>query len=337
LTALLSGTLRGDPAIVIHGINGIREAGAGEITFLSNPRYAKYLKTTGASAVILAANSADAPIPVITCADPYGAFLRVLEIFARPRSAPDPGIHPTAVVGRNVQFGADVSVGPHVVIEDDVTVGDRTKIFAGVFIGRRSRLGADGILYPRVVVNEDSRIGERVILHSGAVIGADGFGYLPAENGFKKIPQLGRVVLEDDVEVGANATIDRATVGETRVGRGTRIDNLVQVAHNVVIGENSLLCAQVGVSGSTEIGRGVTLAGQAGIVGHIQIGDGAKVGAQGGVTKTIPKGQEVSGYPAMQHSLAKRIYASMRHLPEALQQLRRLSERLSRLERKLKE
>ncbi|MBU1702445.1 MAG: UDP-3-O-(3-hydroxymyristoyl)glucosamine N-acyltransferase [Candidatus Eisenbacteria bacterium] len=337
LARLLSGSLSGDPDIPINGINGIREAVSGEITFLSNPRYTRYLKTTGASAVILGNNEIEAPIPLIKCADPYGAFLMILGIFSNPFPPPAPGVHATAVIGSNVQLSEGASIGPNVVIEDDVVIGARTTIRAGVFIGRNSILGADGLIYPRVVINEDSRLGDRVIIHSGAVIGADGFGYLPGENGFKKIPQLGRVVLEDDVEVGANSTIDRATVGETRIGRGTRIDNLVQVAHNVIIGENSILCAQVGISGSTEIGRNVTLAGQAGIVGHIQIGDGVKVGAQGGVTKTIPEGQEVSGYPAMQHSLAKRIYASMRHLPEALQQLRRLSERVNRLERKLKE
>jgi UDP-3-O-[3-hydroxymyristoyl] glucosamine N-acyltransferase len=207
---------------------------------------------------------------------------------------------------------------------------------AGVYIGRGTRIGDDCVLHPRAVVRHATRIGDRVVLHSGAVIGDDGFGFVPQGEGYRKIPHIGRVVLEDDVEVGANTTIDRATVGETRIRRGTRIDNLVQIAHNVTIGEYSILCGQVGISGSTEVGRRVTLAGQVGIVGHVRIGDGVKVGAQGGVTKSIADGQEVSGYPALPHSLARRIYASMRQLPTVLQRLRDLTARLETLERKPK-
>jgi UDP-3-O-[3-hydroxymyristoyl] glucosamine N-acyltransferase len=326
--------LVGDGEVLITGVNGIREAGPGEITFLSNPRYARYLETTRASAVIVGKPVAKARTSLLVVSQPYAAFLKVLELFAARRPRPAPGIHPTAVVHESARLGHGVHVGAHVVIEEGVVIGDGCIVMAGSYIGRGCRLGENCLLYPRVVLREETEVGDRVIIHSGAVIGDDGFGFLAEGEGYHKIPQLGRVVLEDDVEVGANTTIDRATVGETRVGRGTRIDNLVQIAHNVTIGENSILCAQVGISGSTQVGRHVTLAGQVGIVGHIRIGDGVRVGAQGGVTKSIPPGQEVSGYPALPHHLARRIYAAMRQLPEALRRLREISERLEALERK---
>ncbi|MBD3336160.1 MAG: UDP-3-O-(3-hydroxymyristoyl)glucosamine N-acyltransferase [Candidatus Eisenbacteria bacterium] len=327
----------GDPSVRIDGVNGIREAGPGEITFLANPRYARYLESTRAAAVIVSEEQDTGGLPCLRAANPYRAFLQVLEVFAAARRRPAAGVHPTAQVSPAAVLGDGVALGPFVVVEDGARIGDRTVIETGVYVGRDTAVGSDCRVYPRAVLREETQIGERVIIHSGAVIGADGFGFIPDGDGYRKIPQIGRVVLEDDVEVGANTTIDRATVGETRVKRGTRIDNLVQVAHNVVIGENSILCAQVGISGSTEVGRNVTLAGQVGVVGHIRIGDGVKVGAQGGVTKSVPDGQEVSGYPATPHALAKRIYASMRRLPEALSRLREIAERLERLERKTKE
>jgi UDP-3-O-[3-hydroxymyristoyl] glucosamine N-acyltransferase len=335
LADLVGGVVVGDPSTRITGLNGIREAVPGDITFLSNPRYARYLETTRASAVIMKGTDAPSPRNVLDAPEPYAAFLKVLEFFAGSQPRTQPGVHPTAVLGRNLELGSDITVGPYVVLEDNAQVGDRSVLMAGVFIGESVRIGRDCVVHPHAVVREKSRVGDRVILHSGAVIGDDGFGFVPHGDGYRKIPHIGRVVLEDDVEVGANTTIDRATVGETRIGRGTRIDNLVQIAHNVTVGENSILCGQVGISGSTEVGSGVTLAGQVGIVGHVSIGDGVKVGAQGGVTKSIDAGQEVSGYPALPHALARRIYASMRQLPEALQKLRELSERLEKIERSL--
>ena len=334
LAEVVGGELEGDGGVAIRAVNGIREAGPGEITFLSNARYAKFLSKTRASAVLLGLSAERVPLAVIRCRDPYAAFLKLLDLFARARPGPRTGIHPTAVLGPDVVLGGENAIGPYAVLEDGVRVGERTAILAGAYIGRGAALGDDCIVHPRAVVAEGTLVGHRVVIHSGAVIGGEGFGFYPDGGRYRKIPQIGRVVLGDDVEVGANSTIDRATVGETRIGRGVKIDNLVQIAHNVVIGEDSILCGQVGVSGSTEVGKGVTLAGQAGLVGHIRIGDGAKVGAQGGVTKSVPDGREVSGYPALPHALARRIYASMRRLPDALLRLRQLSERVERLEEK---
>ncbi|MEZ4653969.1 MAG: UDP-3-O-(3-hydroxymyristoyl)glucosamine N-acyltransferase [Candidatus Eisenbacteria bacterium] len=265
-------------------------------------------------------------------ADPYRSFLQVLQIFSRPPDQPPTGIDPSAIVSPNAQLGEGLAIGPHVVIEDGVHIGDGTVLMAGCYVGPRSRIGRGCRLYPRVVIREDIQVGDQVILHPGVVLGSDGFGYAFDAGQHRKIPQMGRVVIEDDVEIGANSTIDRATTGETRIGRGTKIDNLVHVAHNVEIGPLSILCAQAGISGSTRLGRGVTLAGQAGLVGHIEIGDGARVGAQGGVTKSVKAGETVSGYPATNHGRASRMYAALRHLPDALRSLRNLEQRMRKLE-----
>ncbi|MCK4304761.1 MAG: UDP-3-O-(3-hydroxymyristoyl)glucosamine N-acyltransferase, partial [Candidatus Eisenbacteria sp.] len=243
-------------------------------------------------------------------------------------------IHSSALVGRNVCCGQHAAIGPHVIIGDRCRIGENTTILPGVVIAADVSIGSDCLIYPNVVLREGTELGNRVLVHSGAVIGADGFGFVNRGGEHQKIPQLGRVVIEDDVEIGANTCIDRATTGATIVRRGTRIDNLVQVAHNVTIGRHSILCAQVGIAGSTAVGDGVTLAGQVGIVGHIEIGDHAMVGAQGGVTKSVPPGAKVSGYPATQHSLAKRMYAGMRHLPDLLKDVRELKRRLDKLDGK---
>ena len=212
-------------------------------------------------------------------------------------------------------------------------IGDRTTILPLVAICEGARIGADCLLFPHVTIREHCEVGDRVIIHSGAVIGSDGFGYAKDGATHHKIPQIGIVRIEDDVEIGANSTVDRATTGITLIKRGSKLDNLVQVAHNVVIGEDSILAAQVGVSGSTELGRNVVLAGQAGLVGHIKIGDGAKVGAQGGVTKSIPPDTSVSGYPAREHGHSKKIYAATARLPEMMKEFRRLQERVEELEK----
>ena len=225
-----------------------------------------------------------------------------------------------------------IDVAAERVIEGGVVIGDRTTILPGTCILRHSRIGSDCLIYPNVVIREYTEIGARVILHGGVVLGSDGFGFMTEGSVLHKVPQIGRVVLEDDIEVGANTCIDRATTGTTRVRRGTKIDNLVQVAHNVEIGEVSLLCAQVGVSGSTQVGSRVKLAGQAGLVGHIRIGDGAVVGAQGGVTKSVPPETCVSGYPARPHAAAVRQQAALARLPELLDELREMRQRLAALE-----
>ncbi len=330
----LGGELSGDPEIEITGLAGIREAGPGEITFLGDRKYESWLGKTRAAAIIIDRGHPFNGRPVIRVEDPYDAFRRVMEIMGNRRSAIPVGVHASVEMGSQVRLGEGVAIGPNVVIGDRCTIGDSTTIMPGTVIGPAVRIGSHCLVYPNVVIREDTVIGDRVIVHAGAVIGDDGFGFLTREGKHSKVPQLGRVVIEDDVEIGSNTCIDRATLGETRIRRGTRIDNLVQVAHNVSVGENSILCAQVGIAGSTRIGNGVTLAGQVGVVGHIEIGDGVMVGAQGGVTKTIPPGAQVSGYPAAPHGLAKRIYASMRRLPDLLKEVRLLRERVERLERR---
>ncbi|MBM3319465.1 MAG: UDP-3-O-(3-hydroxymyristoyl)glucosamine N-acyltransferase [Candidatus Eisenbacteria bacterium] len=332
----VGGEIVGDPDIEITGVAGIREARPGDITFFANPRYEAHLRSTDASAIILSKNGVEAGAgkTLLISPNPYVAFLRVIELFA-PRDYEKPcGIHPTAVIGKNVTIGASVTIGPHAVIEDDAAIGEGTRILPNTYVGFRARIGRDCLIYPNVTIREDSEIGDRVILHSGSVIGSDGFGFTKNGPRHMKIPQIGRVVIGDDVEIGANTTIDRATVGTTRIGKGTKIDNLVQIAHNAVVGENTIIVAQVGISGSTEIGDNVTLAGQAGIVGHIRIGDNVKVGAQAGVTKSVPSNTAVSGYPAREHSLSRKIYASITRLPDLIRRLATLERRVNVLEGK---
>jgi UDP-3-O-[3-hydroxymyristoyl] glucosamine N-acyltransferase len=327
--------VHGDETIEITGIAGIREAKKGELTFLGNPKYEIYLSSTAASAVIMPSVPPGLKIAVLEASDPRLAFLQALKLFERSRLGAVPGIHPTAVLGRGVLVGSEVSIGPCAVLGDDAVLGDRVVVMAGCFIGAGVRIGAESLLYPNVVVREDSLLGERVIVHAGAVIGDDGFGYVRDGPTILKVPQIGNVEIGDDVEIGANTTIDRATTGTTRIGKGTKIDNLVMIAHNVQIGENSFLCAQVGISGSTLVGASVTIGGQAGVGGHIEIGENVLVGAQGGVTKSIPAGSSVSGYPALPHQQSRRIYASMRSLPELLRAFRELSKKVADLERRL--
>lgn len=329
--------LIGDGSIEITGVAGIREAQNGDITFFANPKYEPFLRSTDASAVIMSRNGDETGTDkaVLVADNPYEAFLKAIELFAPGDFEKYEGVHPTATIGEDVQLGDEVTVGPSAVIESGAVIGARTRILPGSYIGFRVKIGADCLIYPNVSVREDTEIGDGCIIHCGAVIGSDGFGF--TKKGFMhiKIPQIGRVVIQDDVEVGANTTIDRATVGTTLIKKGTKIDNQVQVAHNVVIGENSILVAQVGLSGSTEVGNNVTLAGQAGIAGHIIIGDNVRVGAQAGVTKSIPPGVSVSGYPAREHSLARRIYAGINRIPQMLKTLAALEKRVRKMEDRL--
>jgi UDP-3-O-[3-hydroxymyristoyl] glucosamine N-acyltransferase len=331
IARLVGGQVDGRGDVEITGVAGIREARPGDLTFLANRRYDRYVESTQASAIIMAERNGPIQPAVIVSSQPYLAFLRAVELFV-PRERRLPGIHPRAIVGRNVRLGQDISIGPNVVIEEDVEIGDRVTLRAGVYVGSRCSIGSDTLVYPNVTILKGTRIGERVVIHSGTVIGSDGFGFAKDGKRYQKIPQVGNVAIEDDVEIGSNVSIDRATTGVTFVGRGTKIDNLVQIAHNVVIGENSIVVAQVGISGSTELGRGVTLAGQAGLIGHLKIGDNVKVGAQAGVIKSIPPDTEVSGYPARPHKEALRLLASQQRLPRLIRQVEELEERLAALE-----
>ena len=332
LAEFLGGEVEGNDDVEINGVAGIREAKTGQITFLANPKYETYLSSTDASAVI-APPRLSCDKPLIHIENPYFAYLKVLSLFAEDTASRYPRvIHDTCIIGHDVSFGPNVSVGPFAQICNGVTIGPNSTILLGVFIGDGVTIGEDCVIYPNVTIREGAEIGDRVILHPGAVIGADGFGYAKEGTTHHKVPQIGRVVLEDDVEIGANSTVDRATTGETRVKRGSKVDNLVQIAHNVVVGENSIIAAQVGISGSTELGRNVVLGGQAGLAGHITIGDGVVMGGRAGATKSIPANTRVSGYPAREHTRARRVYAVTAQLPELLKRVRNLEKKLGRLE-----
>jgi UDP-3-O-[3-hydroxymyristoyl] glucosamine N-acyltransferase len=332
LARTLGGTVVGDGAALVTGVAGIREARSGDITFLANPRYEPYLEQTRATAVLLAEEKPGAAIAQIVHPSPYLAYLKVVKIFRGERPRPPAGVHPTAVIDPQAKLGAEVSIGPNVVVEAGAAIGDRTVLTANVYIGHESTIGADGWLYPNVTVREECTLGDRVVVHSGAVIGADGFGYVRDGGVYQKVPQVGTVQIGDDVEIGANTCIDRATTGATVIGSGSKIDNLVQVGHNVLLHENVILVAQVGVSGSTEVERNATIAGQAGIGGHLHIGEGAVIAGQAGVTKSVPPRTQVSGYPAQPHAIAKRIHALTMRLPQLWERLQRLEERLRVLE-----
>ncbi len=332
LASMVDGEIIGDSNVTISGVAGIKEASPGEITFLANPKYESYLNETRAAAIITN-RKGKCRQPVLKVNNPYMAFLKVVKLFyEKPLDKYPRRIHPTAVVPSSTVLGEDVHIGAYAVIGGNAVIGDRTTVLSHTCISEGVTIGKECVIYPQVTIREGCKLDDRVIVHAGAVIGSDGFGYAKDGNTHQKIPQIGIVHLEDDVEVGANSTVDRATTGVTMIKSGSKIDNLVQIAHNVVVGENSILAAQVGVSGSTELGKNVVLAGQAGLVGHIKIGNGARVGAQGGVTKSIPPETSVSGYPAREHQKARRIYAASARLPKLVKELRTLKKRVEELE-----
>ena len=330
IAEFLGGELVGDGSVLIRGVSGIKEAGQGEIAFLANPKYFSLLKTTTASALITSPQVKKAPRPIIRTENPSVAFARVVSLFFPAQNRRPEGIHPQAVIAKDATIGKNVAIQAYCVIEPEAQIADNTVIYAGSYIGPQAKIGKNCLIYPHVSIREKVIIGNGVIIHNGAVIGSDGFGFSKVQGMHHKIPQIGTVVIEDNVEIGANVTIDRARFDKTVIGRGTKIDNLVQIAHNVVVGENSIIVAQAGVSGSTVIGKNVILAGQAGLVGHIKVGDNAVVAAQAGVTKSVPEGSCVSGYPAKPHQSAKRINACIQKLPKLFKKIAQLEKKLTR-------
>ena len=335
IARMVEGEVLGDGSAVITGISGIREAQRGEITFLANPKYAPLLDATGASCVITGREiEPNGRTTLIRTANPDLAFARLVSDVA-PVPARTPGISKHAVIGNGCRVGKAVSVGPCAVIEDNAVIGDGTVVYPGVYIGAEAVIGSGVTLYPHVSIREKCRIGNNVIIHGGTVVGSDGFGFTSVEGRHHKIPQIGTVVIEDDCEIGANVTIDRARFGRTVIGKGTKVDNLVQIAHNVTIGPNSILVAQCGISGSTRIGEGVIIAGQAGIVGHIEIGDKTVVGAQAGVSKSLEKGLFVIGSPARPQGIWKRIQALVHRLPDLFKLVTGLEKRVKSIEERI--
>ncbi|HYQ87162.1 MAG TPA: UDP-3-O-(3-hydroxymyristoyl)glucosamine N-acyltransferase [Bacteroidota bacterium] len=344
IAKLVDGEIVGEGNVDIRQVAKIEEAGPGDITFLANLKYKKYVVTTLASAVLV---SKDLPLAefaqrrkalsFVVVPDPYRSFVRLIDTF-QPASAGLKGIHPSAVIAPSALVDADAAVGAFVAIGVGCRIGSGAEVHEGTIIGDGAEVGEGTILYPNVSVREGCRIGSRVIIHSGTVIGSDGFGFAPKPDGtYEKIPQRGIVVIEDDVEIGANCAIDRATIGETRIGKGVKLDNLIQIAHNVVISENTVIAAQSGVSGSTKVGKNCSLGGQVGLTGHIQIADQTKIGAQSGVGKSITEsGKTYFGYPAREVRETLRIEAALVQLPALVGQVRELTNRVQELEKSLR-
>jgi UDP-3-O-[3-hydroxymyristoyl] glucosamine N-acyltransferase len=309
----------------VTGVAGIEEAGPGQITFVANPKYASLAHSTRAAAVLVTEDFPAISAATLRTANPYLAFARAIEIFYQPPSYPA-GIHPTAVIHATATLGKDCHVGAYVVVEAGVTLGDHAVLLPHTVIYPNVRIGKHFFAHAHAVVREGCQLGDHVTLQNGAVIGADGFGFAKdEENRWYKIPQSGPAILEDAVEVQANACIDRASVGETRIGRGTKIDNLVQVGHGCTVGEDTLLCAQVGLAGSSHLGRNVILAGQSAVAGHCSIGDGAVLTAQSAVSHDVPAGKMMSGSPGLENRLWLRCVTAYSRLPEIVKQLRKLS------------
>ncbi len=325
----LKGEQLGDGDIIIKGIAGIKEAKEGEITFLANPRYNHLISQTQASAIITSRDINFTSKTLIRVDNPSLAFARIVDKFFPKKHIHPKGIHPAAIIPKTASLGLNVSVGAYTVIEDNVAIGDNTIIYPGCYIGRGTHIGNDTLIYANVSIREEVAIGSRVVIQSGSVIGSDGFGFISFEDRHERIPQVGTVVIEDDVEIGANVTIDRARFDKTIIGKGTKIDNLVQIAHNVIIGNNCIIVAQVGISGSTILGKNVTLAGQSGIVGHVTIGDNAIVAAQSGVSKSVPANTIVWGYPAKPQSVARKINACIQNLPRLYKKVEDIRKRLT--------
>lgn len=332
----LDGRVEGDPQASISGLAGIREARKGDLAFVANSRYVAAAASTQATAVIVAEDwGRPCSATLIRVKNPDKAFAEAAQWFAPPPVIFKPGIHPTAVIAASAQIGPEVFIGPHCVIEENAVIGERCVISAACYIGQGALIGADCKLYPHVTIREYAKIGQRVILHNGTVIGSDGFGYVQEGSTRKKIPQIGIVVIGNDVEIGANVTVDRARFGQTRIGNGVKIDNLVQIAHNVTIGDNSVIVAQAGIAGSTALGERTILAAQAGVVGHLEIGADVIVLAQSGVTKDIPSGSIVFGSPAVPQDKYYNIHAHLMRLPDLKAKIALLEERLVKLEQRL--
>jgi UDP-3-O-[3-hydroxymyristoyl] glucosamine N-acyltransferase len=321
----------GDEEVEIVRVAAIDEAGPGDLTFVSNRKYIRHIKNTRASAIIMGEDMPPVEIPSLRTDDPYLAFARALKIFYTPLQ-PDMGIHPTAVVAENVEIGQRVSIGAYAIIGKGCKIGDDVALYPHVVLYPKVIVEERSTLHSFVIIREDCRIGRNVILQNGAVIGSDGLGFVPAKDGtFYKIYQTGRVLIEDDVEVGANTTIDRAAVGDTIIRRGAKLDNLVQIGHGAQVGEHSILAAQVGLAGSTRLGRGVWVGGQAGFAGHLEVGDKAIITAQSGTSHDIPQGAMVSGSPAFENAAWLRSTVAFSKLPSLMRRVRELEQEIHQL------
>lgn len=327
----VGGTVVGDGATIISGAATLTEAGVDDISFLANPKYEKEMRTSRAAAIVVGSNVADEQRTLIQCSDPYYAFMQIVVLLHGHREHEKVGISERASVADSAKVGQDVDIHDFVVVSGEAEIGDRTRIYPNCTIGPGSKIGSDCIIYPNVTVYDGCTIGDRVTLHSGTVIGQDGFGYATHDGVHHKIPQIGGVVIEDDVEMGANCAIDRGTLGDTVIGKGSKFSDLIAIGHNTQIGPYSLLVAQVGIAGSVQVGHHCVFGGQVGVVGHVSIGDGVRVGAQAGITNNVADGQIVAGSPAMPIMQAKRSLTLLKELPDFRRKLRDLEKVIARL------
>jgi UDP-3-O-[3-hydroxymyristoyl] glucosamine N-acyltransferase len=329
---LPAGTDAGD--IAVTGVGGLQNAGKGALSFFKDRKYAAALNSTGAAAVLVpkGVDAAGAPCPLVRVKNVDEAFNRAIAVFVESPLPAVREIDPRAAVSGEAEIAEDVYIGPFAVVEPLVSVGSGTVIFPNVYVGKRAVIGEDCVLWPGVTVCDGVIIGNRVTIHPGSVIGSDGFGYAPSDDGIKKLPQIGTVLIEDDVEIGACVTIDRARFDKTVISRGTKLDNLIQIAHNVKIGEHSMLAAQVGIAGSTTLGAGVLLGGQVGVTGHIEVGPGVRAAAKSGITKSHPGGVTLLGNPAWNQRRENEVRILARRLPEMRDEIKHLKERVERLE-----
>lgn len=335
ISNLVEGQIVGDGNTEISGIASLQEAKEGDISFLADRKYLRSVGDTKASALLLPKGDWSFEIPIVLCENPYFAFTLVMQHFHKQVREQKPGIHHTAILAEDVELGEQISIGAHVFVNSGVKVGNNVTIFPNSYIGTNTSIGDDVTIYPNVTILEEMIIGNRVIIHSGTVIGSDGFGYSQNNGKNYKIPQVGKVIIEDDVEIGSNCSIDRAAFGATRICRGVKLDNLIQIAHNAEIGEHSVMAAQTGIAGSTTVGKGAKFGGQVGLVDHINIGENVAIGAQGGVTKSFPANIVLSGYPARPHNEQLKIEASMTRLPKLISRVRELEKEVQELKKKL--
>lgn len=338
IALLVNGRIEGNPDIKVGSFGKIEEAKANDIAFLSNPKYEDYLYTTKAG-IVLVSEVLDLrqkiSSTIIRVADPYTAFATLLAAYQEMKQNAITGIQEPSYISKSAHVGEQVFIGAFAYIGEQVKIGNNTKIFPGVYIGDHVTIGDNTVVHPGVKIYQGCMIGNSVIIHGGTIIGSDGFGFAPQPDGtFRKVPQIGNVIVEDEVEIGSNATIDRATIGSTIIRKGAKLDNLIQIAHNVEIGQSTVIAAQAGISGSTHIGKNVMIGGQAGIVGHIQIGDGAKINAQSGVSKTLEPGKSVTGSPAHDYTASLRSQAITRKLPELEKRIKELESIIRQLNAK---
>jgi UDP-3-O-[3-hydroxymyristoyl] glucosamine N-acyltransferase len=334
LAEKLGGQLTGDPEKAVRGANGLADAAEDEIAFLANARYERFMAASKAAAVIVAEDYDGPGDSLIRCADPYFSFRQAMVLLYGFRRHPYERLDPTARIDPSARLGEGVAVAQFATISPGVEIGPRSVLYPGVFVGARCRIGADCVLYPNVVLYEGCLLGDRVIIHANSVVGQDGFGYATHAGRHEKIPQAGWVEIADDVEIGACCAIDRATVGATVIGPGTKFSNLVAIGHGARLGGGCLLVAQAGVAGSTKIGDYCALGGQAGVVGHIEIGQGVRIGAQAGVINDVPPGQGVWGSPSMPRNVARRAHALLAQLPTLRDHIRKLQAEVETLKRR---